>query len=31
MKLTPEQKKDITDHDRYILSHKLDVIKEIRI
>ena len=23
--------KDITDHDRYVLSHKLDVIKEIRI
>ena len=23
--------KDITDHDRYILNHKLDVIKEIRI
>ena len=25
------EEKDITDHDRYILSHKLDVIKEIRI
>ena len=23
--------KNITDHDRYILNHKLDVIKEIRI
>ena len=23
--------KDITDHDRYVLSHKLDAIKEIRI
>ena len=23
--------KNITDHDRYVLSHKLDVIKEIRI
>ena len=23
-------KKDITDHDRYILNHKLDTIKEIR-
>jgi len=23
--------KDITDHDRYIFNHKLDVIKEIRI
>ena len=23
-------KKDITDHDRYTLNHKLDVIKEIR-
>ena len=23
--------KDITDHDRYVLSHKLDVIKEIRV
>ena len=23
--------KDITDHDRYILTHKLDVLKEIRI
>ena len=23
--------KDITDHDRYILNHKLDTIKEIRI
>jgi len=23
--------KDITDHDRYILNHKLDVIKDIRI
>ena len=23
--------KDITDHDRYILNHKLDAIKEIRI
>ena len=23
--------KDITDHDRYVLSHKLDVLKEIRI
>ena len=23
--------KDITDNDRYVLSHKLDVIKEIRI
>ena len=22
---------DITDHDRYILNHKLDVLKEIRI
>jgi len=25
------EEKDITDHDRYILSHKLDVIKEIRV
>lgn len=24
-------KKDITDHDRYILNHKLDVIKGVRI
>ena len=24
-------KKDIDDHDRYILNHKLDVIKDIRI
>ena len=24
-------KKDITDHDRYILKHKLETIKEIRI
>ena len=24
-------KKDITDHDRYILNHKLDVLKEIRV
>ena len=24
-------KKDITDHDRYVLNHKLDVLKEIRI
>tara|TARA_Y100000590_G_C15496810_1_gene929986 strand:+ start:225 stop:620 length:396 start_codon:yes stop_codon:yes gene_type:complete len=24
-------KKDISDHDRYILNHKLDVLKEIRI
>ena len=24
-------KKDITDHDRYILNHKLDTLKEIRI
>ena len=23
--------KNITDHDRYILNHKLDVIKEIRV
>ncbi len=23
--------KNISDHDRYILSHKLDAIKEIRI
>ena len=23
--------KDITDHDRYTLNHKLDVIKEIRV
>ena len=23
--------KDITDHDRYILNHKLDALKEIRI
>ena len=23
--------KNISDHDRYILNHKLDVIKEIRI
>ena len=23
--------KDITDHDRYILNHKLDIIKEIRV
>jgi len=23
--------KDITDHDRYVLNHKLDAIKEIRI
>ena len=22
--------KNITDHDRYVLNHKLDVIKEIR-
>ena len=22
--------KDITDHDRYVLNHKLDVVKEIR-
>lgn len=24
-------KKDITDHDRYILNHKLNVLKEIRL
>jgi len=24
-------KKDITDHDRYILNHKLDVLKETRV
>ena len=24
-------KKDITDHDRYTLNHKLDIIKEIRV
>jgi len=24
-------KQDITDHDRYILNHKLDVLKEIRV
>ena len=23
--------KDITDHDRYVLNRKLDVIKEIRL
>ena len=23
--------KDITDHDRYILNHKLDVLKEMRV
>ena len=23
--------KDITDHDRYVLNHKLDILKEIRI
>ena len=23
--------KNITDHDRYVLSHKLDVLKEIRV
>ena len=23
--------KDITDHDKYVLNHKLDVLKEIRI
>ena len=23
--------KDISDHDRYILNHKLDAIKEIRV
>ena len=23
--------KDITDHDRYVLNHKLDAVKEIRI
>ena len=23
--------KDVTDHDKYVLNHKLDVIKEIRI
>ena len=25
------EQKDITDHDRYVLSHKLNVLKEIRI
>ena len=25
------EEKNITDHDKYILNHKLDVIKEIRI
>ena len=25
------EEKDITDHDRYILNHKLDAIKEIRV
>ena len=25
------EEKDITDHDRYILNHKLDVIKEVRV
>ena len=24
-------KKDITDHDKYILNHQLDVLKEIRV
>ena len=24
-------KKDITDHDRYVLNHQLNVLKEIRI
>ena len=23
--------KDVTDHDRYVLNHKLDVLKEIRV
>jgi F0F1-type ATP synthase epsilon subunit len=23
--------KDITDHDRYVLNHKLDVLKEMRV
>jgi F0F1-type ATP synthase epsilon subunit len=23
--------KNITDHDRYVLNHKLDVLKEIRV
>ena len=23
--------KDITDHDRYVLNHKLDILKEIRV
>jgi len=23
--------KDITDHDRYVLNHKLDVLKELRV
>tara|TARA_B100000029_G_scaffold418961_1_gene424253 strand:+ start:210 stop:605 length:396 start_codon:yes stop_codon:yes gene_type:complete len=33
LKITQEtlNKKDITDHDRYILSHKLDALKEIRV
>ena len=25
------EKDDITDHDRYVLNHKLDTLKEIRI
>ena len=25
------KKEDITDHDRYVLNHQLDVIKEIRV
>ena len=25
------EEKDITDHDRYILNHKLDALKEIRV
>tara|TARA_B100000686_G_C16440122_1_gene786552 strand:- start:389 stop:784 length:396 start_codon:yes stop_codon:yes gene_type:complete len=25
------ENKDITDHDRYILNHKLEVLKEIRV
>ena len=25
------EQKDITDHDQYVLNHKLDVIKAIRI
>ena len=28
---TKLEKKDITDHDRYVLNHKIAALKEIRV